>query len=589
MRFTCPACTKSYRLTREHLGASGGAKIKCPNCAKVVRVQLGEGDTLHAELATASGAHQPNPARTTGAQRPAARQTAAAGSGAPIWHVAVGKSAQGPMTVAQMQALIDKHEIDLNALGWRKGMANWTRLSEIAELAGQLRAALSAPAADPAGQDHGGDAPTVMADVVPGGEDEGDDFHVASTLKPTAGRTTGGALPRGRAAPGLQAGGAQAQPAAQAKPQPAAQAKPQPAAQAKPQPAAQAKPQPAAQAKPQPAQPQPAAQAKPQPAAAKTSGGMFPSSAADAGPGAAAHSASFFDAGDALADVELALPDPNKHKPTKEEYQNLLQEFSVMFRLDKRGKRQKVAIAVVLSLLVVGVIAFGVILYLQGQQRQALIRDSKTILAVFSLDYQTSVTVNLTREAEEEAEKTGQKVEGAPAGTRTTSRLAEALRSKIKEKRVQRTAGGGGGGGSRQPVRIAAGGGGNNGPKLTKEQIEAAQAAAKEAMARSLGSVGGRQERVVGAGLGTSQVTNSQLRGMCSAAAGDLRACSRTYAGEAPFTASVHINTAGNIDKVDAKVGGSRNAELSTCALSKLSKKRFGLQDKETTYNCQVN
>ncbi|MEY3013334.1 MAG: hypothetical protein RIT45_2069 [Pseudomonadota bacterium] len=561
MRFTCPACSKSYRLTREHLGASGGAKIKCPNCQTIVRVRLGEGDTLHAELAsaTASGAHEPAPARATGAQRPAPRPAGGAGS-APIWHVAVGKSAQGPMTVAQMQALIDQGQIGLDALGWRKGMANWTKLSEIGELSGQLRAA----------PDPGGDAPTVMQDVVPS-EPEPDQFHQASTLKPTAARQTGSALPRGKAAPALAEGAAAAQPAA-AKPAPqpaAAKPAPQPAA-AKPA------PQPAAAA-------QPAATPERKKDPAHQSGGLFPSSG-QAAPGAAAHSASFFDAGDSLADVELALPDPNKHKPTKEEYQNLLQEFSVMFRLDKRSKRQKVAIAVVLSTLVVGVIAFGVILYLQGQQRQALIRDSKTILAVFSLDYQTSVTVNLTREAEEEAEKTGQKVEGAPAGTRTTSRLAEALRSKIKETRIKKA---GSGGTAKAPVRVA-NNGGTPAMKLTKEQMLAAQAAAQEALARKLGSVGGRSEKVIG-GAVTSQVTSSQLSGMCRSAAPDLRACSRAHAGESPFTAMVHINTAGGVDKVDAMVGGSRNAALSACALSKLGRKKFGLQERETNYKCVVN
>ena len=96
-------------------------------------------------------------------------------------------------------------------------------------------------------------------------------------------------------------------------------------------------------------------------------------------------------------------------------------------------------------------------------------------------------------------------------------------------------------------------------------------------------------KRVIGGNVGASQVTRAQLAGMCRSASPDLRACSRTHAGEAPFTAVVHIDTAGNVDRVDAKVGGTRDAALSSCAMGKLKNKRFGLQEKETTYNCEVN
>ncbi len=164
--------------------------------------------------------------------------------------------------------------------------------------------------------------------------------------------------------------------------------------------------------------------------------------------------------------------------------------------------------------------------------------------------------------------------------------MAEALRSKIKETRI-RTASGGGGGAAKAPVRVA-NNGGAPAMKLTKEQMLAAQAAAQEALARKLGSVGGRTEKVIG-GAVTSQVTSSQLSGMCRSAAPDLRACSRAHAGESPFTAMVHINTAGGVDKVDALVGGSRNAALSACALGKLGRKKFGLQERETNYKCEVN
>ena len=80
MRFTCPACSKSYRLSREHLGPSGGAKIKCPNCQAVVRVHAGPDGELRAEL-SGSGAFSPE------AVAPAAAAAAARQSGQcrPIW------------------------------------------------------------------------------------------------------------------------------------------------------------------------------------------------------------------------------------------------------------------------------------------------------------------------------------------------------------------------------------------------------------------------------------------------------------------------------------------------------------------------
>ncbi len=636
MRFTCPSCSKSYRLTRDHLGASGGAKIKCPNCKTVVRVKLGDGETLIATLAAASGAI--DPALESAASEPlspaAVRKTADVASSAPIWHVAVGKSAQGPMTVGQIQSMIDAGKFGLDALGWRKGMANWAKLATIAELRGHLREALRGPRADPAGVDPSGNAPTVMADVISVPE-TAESFHGASTLKPTAASHSNAALPRTRAdAPGLAASQS---PATSAQRDPgtdnpvsggrrppsqvvAVQPRRAPSTAAE---VVQGSPGQSSAGQSSPGQSSPgqsdanqraaasvaAATSGAKQAAGKTdakpevkTGGLFRKTGSDKGAPAAkaqpmfpsasggsskpslASASSFFDSGDAMmGDIELDLPDPNKHKPSKEEYQNLLQEFSVMFRLDKRSKRQKVGIAVVLSLLVVGVFSFGIILYLQGQQRQALIRDSKTILAVFSLDYQTSVTVNLTREAEEEAEKSGGKVKGGPAGLHTTSKLAEQLRVKIREKRTQAESG------KPRIKNVAVNAGSGAAPKLTKEEQATIARMQAERMAEKLANVGGRSEIVVPIGGQSSQVTKTQLRGLCSAAAPDLRGCAERIAGGSSFTAVVHINTAGNIDRVDALVAGKRDGELSDCATNKMSKKRFGVQDEETRYSCEVN
>ena len=76
MRFTCPACSKSYRLSREHLGPSGGAKIKCPNCQAVVRVHAGPDGELQAQL-SGSGAFSPEAVGQAASAAAAARQSGA--------------------------------------------------------------------------------------------------------------------------------------------------------------------------------------------------------------------------------------------------------------------------------------------------------------------------------------------------------------------------------------------------------------------------------------------------------------------------------------------------------------------------------
>ena len=606
MRFTCPACSKSYRLSREHLGPSGGAKIKCPNCQAVVRVHAGPDGELQAQL-SGSGAFSPEavgqaasaaaaarqsgaspapaaPAAPAAAAPAAARKTGDVASSAPIWHVAVGKSAQGPMTIAQIQALVDKGDITVEALGWRKGMANWTKIVEIDELRGHVRAALSGPKADPAGQDHSGNAPTVMQDVVNVDElaESPSDFYKASTLRPDRGQGQGGGgLPR-------TTGAQPAQPAHRpAAAQPAAARPQQPQASAR---TSQVQPAAAAAARTSQAQaaPAPVATRAPEKPTKPALQASAPAKAPAAPQAAATHgheAASFFSNNDSLGDIELDLPDPNKHKPTKEEYQNLLQEFSVMFRLDKRSKRQKAGIAIVLTTLLVGVVAFGVILYVQGEKRQSLIRDSKTILAVFSLPYNNSVTINLTREAEEEAEKTGQKVANAPAGTRTTSALADKLRKVIKTERIKVA---GGGGGKPKVIGQANVAGGNTTIRLTKEQQEAMEAARKEALASALGSVGGKNEKVIGVKTATTQVTTTQLRGLCGNKVPSLRGCGEK-AGAGGFTAVVTIGMDGGVEKVDALVGGSRDGGVSSCAKGVFGRVNYGAQDSTTTYRCEVN
>jgi len=64
-----------------------------------------------------------------------------------------------------------------------------------------------------------------------------------------------------------------------------------------------------------------------------------------------------------MGGVPLTLPDPARHKPTQEEYKNLIQEFGPMFRIDQRAKRARALFViglVILALLVAGLLAVGV-------------------------------------------------------------------------------------------------------------------------------------------------------------------------------------------------------------------------------------
>ena len=291
---------------------------------------------------------------------------------------------------------------------------------------------------------------------------------------------------------------------------------------------------------------------------------------------------SFFETGEQLnQDFELQMPDPNKHKPTKEEYQNLLQEFSVMFRLDKRSKRQKVLITVVLAGLLVGVIAFGVILYLQGQQRQALLRDSKTILAVFALPYQQNADFDPTPE-EDVAE--GSAIKKKKVVSILASELLTKNKARITAARAKRKTKSG-------AMRIAGGGSHILVKKYTTAEKKALEAKRKAAIAAALGGgYGGKSERVVKKHvLGAKKLSRSELRRLCSAKAADLRACGQAVAGGAAFKAKLHISKAGTIDRVTCRVEGKINVKLSACAEGKFSRVRKPPQPEPISYTCAVS
>lgn len=611
MRFTCPSCAKSYRLPPERLGAAGRAQISCPNCKAVVLVRSVGTDVLECKLAT-------NEAAAPSAAGTAAPAAPAQASSQPVWFVVVGREKQGPVSAQHLAEMIRAGSLTGASLVWQKGMAAWTKLHDVPELQGLVAADAPQPSAviaqvpQPAAERAAHAAPQPAA-------------RQSQTLAPQpASQPAVSQQPQPVARPSQPIATQPAQTAP--RPQPAAQPRataPQPAAAPQPRPVARQSqsvaPAPASpqQAQARPSQPLPKNAVSPRPPVPKSADldDAGPTMEADLsqmlkssrppvpevkpnGAGRAqvegkgrdnksiqaeAHGASFFAAGHDLNDVELQLPDPNKHKPTKEEYNNLLQEFSVMFRLDKRSKRQKVLIASIAGAVVLGVIAFGTLLYVNANKKRALIADSKAILAVFSLPYQTSVTVDIAKEeAPSEPGKPAVAAADKPAPERQeVSDLSEQLRRKIvkarKPKVVAQTSGlhamelt------AEQKAALARA----TGPKLSAEDIAAQQAALK--------GPGNKVEAVHKTTSSGTKVSARELDGFCNGRIPSLRACLGPGGGS--YKVRFTVDGDGDITNVKAFESGKPDDNLTTCAKPKM-KGRFGPQPggESTDHTCSVD
>ena len=302
-----------------------------------------------------------------------------------------------------------------------------------------------------------------------------------------------------------------------------------------------------------------------------------------------AHGDAFFAAGHDLNDVEFSLPDPNKHKPTKEEYQNLIQEFSVMFRLDKRSKRQKVLIGVVLATLVIGAMSFGVVLTLNGQAKRQLIRDSKEILAAFDLGYRTAVVPSVP--PEEQAVVVGKPGQPAvvAAKPQEISQIADKLVNILAKKKKPKVAG------------VAGFGAGGAGAGLSEAQaaaeakrladLEADKARRqREALEAANAAFGGKKEEMVAGGgaIGVKAVEDAEIRKLCREKAGQIGACAEKT-GASPSALKVTITELGGVGQVVALVAGKPNDELGACIRSRMSGVTFGRQPAKKVVECKVD
>ncbi len=615
MRFTCPSCAKSYRLPPERLGPAGRAQISCPNCKAVVLVKTGQDENLICQLLGPGAA--PEGASPSATANPARTSAAIPAAVPPTWFVVVDREKVGPLTPAQIAEKLATGALTIHSLAWQKGMAGWTKIEELPELlkdlarTGQVAHARQSGAVAPqpaAGQ---------PAAPVPAATHSAPHPVAAASAPHPA--THPGTHPATQAAP---------HPATQPPPHPATQPAPHPATQPAPQAAAaKSGPQPIAARTSQPApaarpvaarppmplptaneddgsgptleaaiplpagRPEPKAPAKP-PAPAPIAPSKSPSTAKAHHD---AHGEDFFGKHD-LGDVDFALPDPNKHKPTKEEYQNLIQEFSVMFRLDKRTKRQKVLIAVVLASLLVGAISFGVVLAVGASKKKQLIRDSKEILALFDLGYKQAVTPAVSGDNGDAAAAGDAKAAGAAgsAGTAAAkkaepakvSMIADKLLGNVVKKRKDTKPVGATSMAQRGQVD-AAKEAADLAAQEDKRRAEAQKKAAE--LAAKYGVVGKVENQVGGAGSLGEELSQKEVTKTCNEAEGQLRVCGKKNDAEAGYKLKITVVTSGKVDNVVALVDGKPNSALSQCAKNVLGAKRLNAPKATTTYDCKVD
>jgi hypothetical protein len=590
----------------------------------------GDGEHLECQLLQGNAPQAAAPAMAQSSAQQAAEPAS--------WYVVVGRDKVGPLVPGQIAEYLAKGELTIHSLAWHKGMAGWVKIEELPELLHLLATSKAVGAARESGLiaaqpvHPAASAPSAGHGHAQAPQSQNPRASQGLAPQPMSPRASQGLAPQPqspRASQGLApqpvarpaAAPSAAQPAAPSAPQPAAQRPAQPAAapsaapqQPRPAPAP-ARPTSPQQAKPNdlddagptmeasiPAQLRPAPPSKAQ---GKGEAGKAPAGKADAAKSEArtaksppqqlntadVHGDAFFNSHHDLHDIELALPDPNKHKPTKEEYQNLIQEFSVMFRLDKRTKRQKVLIAVVLASLLIGAIAFGVILSVSAQRKKDLIRDSKELLAAFDLGYKASVVPDLSPEQKEEQEAAAKANPGQPLPTIKAAGPISMVGDKMLKAARRKAAKSAPGSQFAAAARPSSGDASKQAAELEKAEI-ARQAELQKRLAAAGAQYGvvGKQEAVIGGGMGGTQaVSSSEVKKLCRERAGDLAACAKAAGAEGGFTAKLTVNVMGGIDRVSATVSGSADSSLGSCIKSKLGRVNFGRQPSESTHTCEVN
>ena len=109
MRFACDGCNAKYMISDDKVGPAG-VKVRCKKCGHVILVQ-----------------------------RPAPElESAAPGSLAGEWWVAIDDQPVGPVALDAVQGHWDQGRIGPDSLVWYAGLAEWTAVSGVPELHAHL-------------------------------------------------------------------------------------------------------------------------------------------------------------------------------------------------------------------------------------------------------------------------------------------------------------------------------------------------------------------------------------------------------------------------------------------------------------------
>jgi predicted Zn finger-like uncharacterized protein len=168
MKFTCDKCSAQYMISDEKVGPNG-VKVRCKKCGNVVVVRRASpeaaqpapapapaaprtGEGLDAELGQAfENAFGDTPAPAAAAPAPdlAATQAMSPEEAAKVsgrepapaateWYVAIGEAQVGPLPLGEVKRKWEAGDVGPDSLVWRPGMADWSALSTVGDLAAFL-------------------------------------------------------------------------------------------------------------------------------------------------------------------------------------------------------------------------------------------------------------------------------------------------------------------------------------------------------------------------------------------------------------------------------------------------------------------
>jgi predicted Zn finger-like uncharacterized protein len=120
MKIVCEACQAKYSIADDKVRGKV-FKIRCKKCSHVIVVR-GSG-----EVTTSGG-----PSNEFAAA-PASSADLALDAG---WHIVVDGEQVGPLSEADVRARLSRSEITPDTYIWREGLADWVKISTLAEFSG---------------------------------------------------------------------------------------------------------------------------------------------------------------------------------------------------------------------------------------------------------------------------------------------------------------------------------------------------------------------------------------------------------------------------------------------------------------------